>query len=353
MIWLFDTLGEAPAIALLGLAVGLLFGAAAQRSAFCLRAATIEVATLRPGPKLATWLIVFITALTLVQGGLALGWLDLSEARQFAQPGSISGALIGGAMFGTGMILARGCASRLLVLSATGNLRALISGLVLTLVAQASLTGILGPARLWLFSLWQVPPGPARDLGALAGLTPAATATLSLAALAAALIWARAAARKSPGQILASALVGVAVAAGWFVTYHASQIAFEPVSVSSISFTGPATDTLMGLVGTPSLPLSFGLGLVPGVFLGSFAAALAAREFSIQRFQSDTPMERYLIGGAFMGFGAMLAGGCAVGAGVSGGSALSSTAWLALTAMWLSAMATHRLLNNAPSPATA
>ncbi|QDC08504.1 YeeE/YedE family protein [Oceanicola sp. D3] len=344
MIWLFDTLGEAAAIALLGLFVGLLFGAAAQRSAFCLRAATIEVATLSLGPRLATWLIVFTTALALVQGGLALGWLDLSEARQFSQPGSISGAVIGGAMFGSGMILARGCASRLLVLSATGNLRALVTGLVLTLVAQASLTGILGPARLWLFSLWTVPPGPARDLGALAGLAPIATAALSLAAFGAALAWAVLAARKSPGQILASALVGVAVAAGWYVTYHASQIAFEPVSVSSISFTGPATDTLMGLVGNPSLPLSFGVGLVPGVFLGALAASLAARTFALQRFQPDTPMERYLIGGALMGFGAMLAGGCAVGAGVSGGSALSATAWLALTAMWLSAMVTYRLL---------
>lgn len=353
MIWLFDTLGEAPAIALLGLLVGLLFGAAAQRSSFCLRAATIEVATLRPGPKLATWLIVFTTALALVQGGIALGWLDLSEARQFAQPGSISGAVIGGVMFGTGMILARGCASRLLVLSATGNLRALITGLVLTLVAQASLSGILGPARLWLFSLWTVPPGPARDLGALLGLTPVLSATLALAAVAAALAWAALAARKSPGQILASALVGLAVAAGWFVTYHAAQVAFEPVSVSSISFTGPATDTLMGLVGTPALPLSFGVGLVPGVFLGSFAASALAGDFALQRFQPDAPMERYLVGGALMGFGAMLAGGCAVGAGVSGGSALSSTAWLALTAMWLAAMATHSLLNGKPAAAVA
>lgn len=32
-------------------------------------------------------------------------------------------------MFGAGMIMTRGCASRLLVLSANGNLRALLSGL--------------------------------------------------------------------------------------------------------------------------------------------------------------------------------------------------------------------------------
>ena len=51
-------------------------------------------------------------------------------------------------------------------------------------------------------------------------------------------------------------------------------------------------------------------------------------------------MERYLIGAVMMGFGAMLAGGCAVGAGVSGGAILSLTAWLAVAAMWVGALAT-------------
>ncbi|SIN76013.1 YeeE/YedE family protein [Vannielia litorea] len=354
MIWLLDSLGEAPGLAFLGLAIGLLFGVAAQRSAFCLRAATVEVATLQAGPKLATWLIVFTSALALVQGFIAFGWLDLSQARQFSQPGSISGAVIGGVMFGIGMVLARGCASRLLVLSATGNLRALVAGLVLTLVAQAALTGILAPARLWLFSLWTVPPGPGRDLASTFGLVQPVPAIVGALALVAAITWSRLHTRKSNAQIVFSILVGAAVALGWLATYQASLVAFEPVSVGSITFTGPATDTLMGLVGSPSLPLSFGVGLVPGVFAGSFAASVASREFRIQRFEAEAPMERYLLGGSLMGFGAMLAGGCAVGAGVSGGAALSATAWLALFSMWVSAMATHHLLARmTPTPAPA
>ncbi len=54
------------------------------------------------------------------------GFLDTSSARQIAARGSLSGALIGGIVFGVGMILTRGCASRLLVLSANGNMRALL-----------------------------------------------------------------------------------------------------------------------------------------------------------------------------------------------------------------------------------
>ena len=51
-------------------------------------------------------------------------------------------------LFGVGMILCRGCASRVLVLSATGNVRALISGLIVTVAAQASLSGALSPLRV-------------------------------------------------------------------------------------------------------------------------------------------------------------------------------------------------------------
>ena len=54
-------------------------------------------------------------------------------------------------------------------------------------------------------------------------------------------------------------------------------------------------------------------------------------------------MERYLVGAVLMGFGAMLAGGCAVGAGMSGGSALSLTAWIAVFCMWVGAVLTYRV----------
>ena len=100
----------------------------------------------------------------------------------------------------------------------------------------------------------------------------------------------------------------------------------------------------MGLVNSTSLPLGFGVGLVPGVFVGAASMALVTCEWKIERFGPDTPMERYLLGAVLMGFGSMLAGGCAVGAGMSGGAIFALTAWVAVTAMWLGAMATHLLM---------
>lgn len=349
---LIETFGDAKVLLGIGLLTGLLFGAAGQHSRFCLRAATAEVADGGIGPKLAIWLIAFSAAVFGVQGAIALGWLDVTDARQLSATGSMSGAVIGGLLFGAGMILARGCASRLLILSATGNLRAIVTGLVLTLVAQASLRGILSPAREYLGAISLVDGGAARNLLNLVGIGHGTAAIIAALVLAAGFALAL---RRDVelARAIAAAVVGVAVATGWLLTYMLSQSSFEVVAVSSVTFTGPSTDTLMGLVNERSLPASFGVGLVPGVFLGAALMAFATGEFRIQRFGPDTPMEQYLVGASLMGFGSMLAGGCAVGAGVSGGAIFAVTAWVAVFFMWIGAMATHVLTTRVLVPAQA
>lgn len=340
---LIDIYGDGAVLAMAGALVGVIFGAAAQHSRFCLRAATIEVAERGLGPRLSIWIIAFSAGVLAVQGAIATGVLDVSEARPLAATGSMSGAIIGGLMFGAGMILARGCASRLLVLSATGNLRALVTGLVLTIVAQSALRGALSPAREGLATLWLVPGGEARSILSQLGMSPLVAA--GCAALVLISGFSLALARHvRMSHAIAGMGVGLAVGLGWLLTYMIAQTSFEVIPISSVTFTGPSTDTLMGLVNSTSLPLSFGVGLVPGVFAGAAAMALVTREWKIERFGADTPMERYLVGAALMGFGSMLAGGCAVGAGMSGGAIFALTAWVAVTAMWIGAMATHLML---------
>lgn len=341
---LIDRFGDGSVLAAAGALVGLLFGAAAQHSRFCLRAAAVEVAEGGLGARLSIWLIAFFAAVAGVQAAISLEWLDVSDARQLAATGSMSGAVIGGLMFGCGMILARGCASRLLVLSATGNLRAIVTGLVLTLVAQSALRGVLAPAREALGGLWLIPGGTRRHLLETLGVG-AGTATVTALLALGASVWLAVRHGMEANRIVAAGLVGGAVALGWYATYLIAQTSFEVVAISSVTFTGPSADTLMGLVNNINLPMSFGIGLVPGVFVGAGVMALASREAHIQRFGKDTPMERYLIGAALMGFGSMLAGGCAVGAGMSGGSIFALTAWTAVFFMWVGAVATHILIN--------
>lgn len=339
--WALERIGDSGTAALGGLIIGLIFGFCAQRSQFCLRAATIEFWRGSLGPRTAVWLLVFGAALLGTQLLFTGKLLDATQVRQLAQTGTLSGAIIGGALFGAGMILARGCASRLLVLSATGNLRALVAGLILTVAAQAALSGALSPLRLELASWWTVAPAT-RDMGAFlppfSGLIIAAP-TIILA------LWLARQHRLAPTTILTGLGVGVAVVLGWWFNATLAAQAFDIVPVQSVSFSGPSADTLMVLISQPEVTVSFGLGLVPGVFAGSFLSAVTAGEFKVETFNNEVSLPRYIVGAVLMGFGSMLAGGCAVGAGVTGGSVMALTAWVALFFMWLSAGLTDLLID--------
>ena len=325
--------------------IGFVFGLFSQRSQFCLRAATVEVWRGKPGGKLAIWLLAFAAALLSVQLLVQLDLIPLENVRQLTSFGSLSGALIGGALFGSGMVLAKGCASRILVLSATGNLRTLITGLLLTIIAQSSLRGILSPLREQLSGLWLVDPGNR----SLAGYLPDYFGIIlgaSLFVLALIMV-----VRNDMGLFkpIAAVIVGLSVAVGWLFTAQLSAASFDTVAIESITFTGPSANTLMALINEPSLPLSFGIGLVPGVFAGSFFGSILSGTFKIERFSKETGMGRYITGAVMMGFGGMLAGGCAVGAGLTGVSVLSLTALVALSSMWISAGLTDMIVDRKQS----
>lgn len=347
---LIDRLGEPGALAATGLAIGFAFGFLAQRSRFCLRSAVIEFSRNLVGGKLTVWLFAFATALVATQALALLGALSAAEARQISARGSLSGAAIGGALFGVGMILARGCSSRLLVLAAQGNLRSVISGLVFAVVAQASWTGLLAPAREGLAGLWTVDGGASRDLVQVLHIGHGGALAFGLLWLAAAVFWARR--QRVPAWGWAGAIgVGLTIAAAWWVTFSISRSAFDPHPIQALSFTGPSAEVLTRTLFATDKPLNFDLGLMPGVFLGSFVAAWLFKELKLEGFAGGAPMRRALIGAACMGFGGMLAGGCAVGAGLSGAAVFTMTSWVSLTAMWAAAALTDRLVDQRPQPA--
>ncbi len=337
--------GESLMLAIGGAVIGLLFGFFAQRSKFCLRAATIEFWHRKFGEKLSVWLLAFSTAVVLVQGLIVLHALDTSTARQIAARGSLSGALIGGLLFGAGMIMTRGCASRLLVLSANGNLRALLSGLIFAVTAQAALSGSLAPLRNTISSWWTVEGGPTRDLLAITGIGHWGGLAFGWLWFVAALYFA---VRSGWGlwKWVGGIGTGLAVAAGWWYTYLISSNSFGVVQVQGLTFSGPSAEWLMRVLSAPAPAIGFDFGLLPGVFAGSLIGALVGREFKLEGFQDGYSMRRYIAGAILMGFGSMLAGGCAVGAGMTGGSVFALTAWLALIGMWAGAGLTDRLMDS-------
>jgi uncharacterized membrane protein YedE/YeeE len=340
---LIDLVGDRNTLALGGGIIGLLFGALAQRSRFCLRSATLEVAHGQLGERLAVWLFVFATALIATQALILLDLFDTGAVRALNNRGSLSGAMIGGLMFGCGMTFTRACGSRMLVLSATGNLRALLSGLVFAVVAQMSRDGALSPLRAAINGWWTVDSSQ-RDLLALLhlGHSGAILFGLSWLALGAALAWRR---RLRIGIWLAAVGVGLMVPAAWAFNYAMSTSSFELAPVHALSFTSPSADVLMYALQPPGTGLSFDLGLIPGVFVGAFLAAAVGGDLRLEGFRDGASMRRYIAGGCLMGFGSVLAGGCAVGAGVSGASVFASTAWIVLWSMWIGAVLTDRLVD--------
>jgi len=345
---ILDRYGESSALGTGGLVIGLLFGFFAQRSKFCLRAAVIEFWHRKFGEKLSVWLLAFSTAVVVVQLLIILHSLDVSTARQIAARGSLSGALIGGLMFGAGMIMTRGCASRLLILSANGNLRALLSGLIFAVTAQAALSGSLAPLRNTISTWWTVEGGPSRDLLAITGIGHWGGLAFGLVWFAAALFFSI---RSGWGlwKWIGGIGTGLAVAAGWWYTFLVSSDSFEVVQVQGLTFSGPSAEWLMRMLAAPSPAIGFDFGLLPGVFAGSFLGAWIGRDLKLEGFKDGYGMRRYIAGAILMGFGSMLAGGCAVGAGMTGGSVFALTAWFALVGMWVGAGITDRLLDSQAS----
>jgi uncharacterized membrane protein YedE/YeeE len=342
--------GEGLVLALGGAVIGALFGFFAQRSRFCLRAAVIEFWHRRFGEKLSIWLLAFSSAVIAVQLLVLLGWLDTSTARQISATGSLSGAILGGLIFGVGMILTRGCASRLLVLSANGNLRALLSGLIFAVTAQAALAGALSPLRIEISSWWTIDGGVRRDILARLGIGHFGGLALGLVWAIAALYFVRRSATRSRWMWIGGIGTGLMVAAAWGFSQWVATSSFELIQIQGLTFSGPSAEWLMRVLSQPTPTIGFEFGMLPGVFLGSMIGAFIGGDFKIEGFGGGYSMTRYIVGAIFMGFGSMLAGGCAVGAGVTGGAIFALTAWLSLLGMWVGAGMTDRLMD---APASA
>lgn len=341
---LIEAWGDAHVLAAGGALIGLLFGFSAQRSRFCARAAVQECCDGMAADRFSVWWLALGSALVGTQLLVLGGALDPTKSRFIANPGSISGAVLGGLLFGIGMILTRGCASRLLILSGTGNLRALLSGLVFAVTVQASIAGWLAPVRQYLHQLWPVDGGPLRNLQTLSGTAPWGGPLLAMLAMLTGLYFFWRQHNGRPMLALGAIGTGASIAAGWGFTHAVASQSFEPVSITSLSFSGPSAEWLMRVLSSAAVPgFGFDAGLLPATFIGSLLGALVGGDFKFEGFKTENKLGHYLVGAILMGFGAVLAGGCTVGAGMSGGAIFALTAWLTLISIWLGAAASLRL----------
>ena len=324
--------------------LGVVFGVAARLGRFCLLRGLRQQmgldAEVAPGqaPALQAFALALAVALLASQGLQALGLVDLSQAA-IARPGfSVIGVLIGGLLFGAGMVLARACGARSLVLLAGGNLRALVTMVFLALGAQMAMTGVLTPVRLWLQTLAPITLAHS-TLPAYLPATAIWPVVLVPALLLIAYAFKHPALRQSPLQWASAMLIGLLVAAGWWMTAHIGVDDFEPVKLTSLSFISPIAETLLYLQLSVGRAPGIGLALTTGVLVGAFAAALLSRTARWEGFESTGRLAASAGGGLLMGFGGALAAGCSIGQGLTGLSTLSMASFPAVAGIVLGAVA--------------
>ena len=163
----FETLNPVQASLILALILGALFGAIAQHLKFCFRSAVMGMGNQAQSAR-GLWLVALGTAVLVTQLLTVTGYISFDGHRLLDNDLPIAAILVGGVMFGIGMVLTRGCISRLTVLTGSGNLRALTVLIVFAVLAHATLKGVLAPLRVWLGSV-TLPMGEVSSLADVPG----------------------------------------------------------------------------------------------------------------------------------------------------------------------------------------
>ncbi|MCV2371019.1 YeeE/YedE family protein [Roseateles oligotrophus] len=337
-----------------GLALGLALGALAQATRFCTRGAISDLYSYGGTSRLLMWVLAVAVAAAGGFGLMQIGWLDASRSMAWSERFLWPSYLVGGALFGYGMVLASGCPQRSLVKAASGNMKAWVTLIVAAVTAQMTLRGVLAELRVKFLDAfgWQL--ATPQDLGSLlasalgiASATPVRAALLSLLLLLAGLLLWRKRASLEPGHGWGGVLLGALLVAAWALTGHLGFIAEHPDTLEAawmgtyshrpegFSFAAPLAQSLdlLTLWSDRNNTATFGVTLTLGVLLGSLASALLRKEFFWESFRSARDMGDHLLGGVLMGFGGVTAMGCSIGQGVTGLSLLSAGAVLALAAI--------------------
>ncbi len=334
------------ALTLGGLLIGFLFGAIVFKTNFCTMGAISDIVSFGDTRRFRAWVLAAVTAIVGAQYLQYAGVVELSRSMYLGASLNWVGSLLGGLMFGYGMVFAGGCASRNLARVGGGDLRSLLALIVLGIFAYMTMGGVLGPVRAWLEQSTAINLADVQAsnqtlgeiLRAQFGIAPEISVLLAFAAVVIAGLaycFADAGFRTSHVHVLSGLGVGLCVVAGWALTGLAfDELADRPVAPISFTYVRPTGDTLEWLQRYTALGWpGFGVATVFGAVLGAFVTALAMRRFKVTTFSNRNDTVRVLGGAALMGTGGVLGLGCTIGQGVTGLSTLALGSFLTTIAI--------------------
>lgn len=345
------------------LALGVAWGALAQRTHFCTMGALADVLSMGDWSRLRMWALAAGSSVLGFNAMVALGWVQAADS-VYAGPSLLwASQALGGALFGVGMVLASGCGAKTLVRIGGGNLKSLVVFVVMGLAALATLRGATALLRVATVdrAVLALPAG--QDLPTLLGAaglggSPGQRAlALGLLVGGGLLAWALARPDGRRAEVLLGGLgAGALVVALWWVsgvlgrvdehpqTLERSFLVSNSQRMESFSFVAPLAYLLdyLTYASDASKRLSLGIVVVPGVVLGSAAVALATRRFRWEGFAGPADTARHLLGAVLMGVGGVTALGCTIGQGLSGLSTLALGSFVAVAGIVAGALAALR-----------
>lgn len=340
--------------------LAVVFGFVASRTHFCTMGAVADIVNMDDWARMRMWLLAIAVAML---GTTALQWaglIDTSKAIYTTPAFPWLSYLLGGGLFGFGMVLASGCGSKTLIRIGGGNLKSLVVFVVLGITAFMTLKGIFGVWRVTLLDPLSFTTGGPQDLPSLLAaasgiprskVLPVVAGVLGLALLM--FVLRNAEFRHDREKLIGGAVIGALIVGGWYVSGNLGYLAEDPETLQeafvatnsgrmeSFSFVSPFAYTLDLLMfwSDKSKAASFGIVAVLGVILGSLLDALLSKSFRWEGFVSAEDTAQHLVGAALMGFGGVTALGCTVGQGLSGVSTLAVGSLLVTAAIIAGAVA--------------
>lgn len=309
-----------------GLVLGTALGIVMQRGRFCVTGMLRDISlahTWRP----FTALLIVIAIHAVGIAGLTTAGIIQPEYDLFP-PYAV---IVGGFLFGIGIVLAGGCASGTWYRSGEGLVGSWFALLFYGLSAAAMKTGALAGLNSWLRSKtvglttvhgslgisvwWLAIPFAAFAAGLAAYFLRSESTPVSLQSG-----W-----KKPLHLYTAGVLVGLLSVIAW------------PLSAATgrndgLGITSPTVNLTNFLVTGESARIDWGVMLVLGILVGSFIAAKATGEFRV-RVPDATQTVKSIAGGTLMGIGAAWAGGCTVGNGMVQTGLFTYQGWVALAAI--------------------
>lgn len=320
--------------------IGLIYGVVAQKTQFCFSGAIKDFVLTKSTRRAASVLTAVITAIIASQVLTHIYDIDLAKSIYLQSDINYFSILLGGGLFGAGMMLADGCSSRHLVKFSQGDLYSLVTIISIAVFGYMSAKGILAIGlepiikNEWLLRVSAWFPNQVLSMYVIIGILVVA-------------LWKIVPRFKNIISCIDGVVVGLLIAAAWYVTGVLGFDDFEPLPLEALSFVFPSGKTLEYLMFFSGSTLSFSVSVVFGIILGAFVMSFFNKKyrFGCVISQKNNKLRNGITGGILMGIGGIMAMGCTIGQGLSGMSTLAFSSFLAIASIMTSAYFTAKYMD--------